>query len=172
MTHDATQPDTRPASKPVYPEAAPKTGPAASLHAQVRGKKLHWLKWGDYVLFALIGGTAMLLFLLMPVLTGQREGEKNAIVIVDQKEIFRLTEKELQETGEMEITANGYHYHLAWQDGRIRVAQADCPDKVCVRTGWISRVNDIVACVPGRLILKIVGTADQDQNDQPDVIVR
>lgn len=39
--------------------------------------------------------------------------------------------------------------------GRIRVAQADCPDQVCVRQGWISNSVVPVACLPHRLVIQL-----------------
>lgn len=42
--------------------------------------------------------------------------------------------------------------------GRIRVSQADCPDQVCVRQGWISTSAAPVVCLPHGLVIEIAGT--------------
>ena len=39
---------------------------------------------------------------------------------------------------------------VAVEPGRIRVAEADCPDEVCVHTGWIDGPATPIACVPPR----------------------
>ena len=39
--------------------------------------------------------------------------------------------------------------------GRIRVADADCPDRICVHTGWIEWQGQIIACVPHGLTIVI-----------------
>jgi hypothetical protein len=47
--------------------------------------------------------------------------------------------------------------------GKIRVADADCPDKICVKTGWISQAGQLAVCLPHKLIINIEGknnTAD------------
>ncbi|SDB38939.1 hypothetical protein SAMN02910317_01944 [Ruminococcaceae bacterium FB2012] len=44
------------------------------------------------------------------------------------------------------------------KDGRIRVKEADCPDHVCVRTGWLTAKIPIV-CLPNRLVIEY---ADSD----------
>jgi hypothetical protein len=43
------------------------------------------------------------------------------------------------------------------RDGRAAVAFADCPNHVCVRTGWRSRAGDVIVCVPNRVIVCILG---------------
>lgn len=46
--------------------------------------------------------------------------------------------------------------------GRIAVISADCPDKDCVRRGFISRAGERAVCLPGRLVIRIIGRAEID----------
>jgi hypothetical protein len=39
--------------------------------------------------------------------------------------------------------------------GKVRIAEAPCPNQICVREGWISR--GAVVCVPNRLVVLIGG---------------
>lgn len=49
------------------------------------------------------------------------------------------------------------------RDGRIRVMEAECPDKVCVRTGWLSSSAIPIVCLPNHLeILFASGNDDID----------
>ena len=41
------------------------------------------------------------------------------------------------------------------EDGKIAIVEADCPDKVCVKTGAISNAGEVIACVPHKLIILI-----------------
>jgi hypothetical protein len=50
-------------------------------------------------------------------------------------------------------------------DGRVRVAEADCPDQVCVRTGWVSFAPQQVVCLPYRVVVKVVSVAPPDVDD-------
>lgn len=43
------------------------------------------------------------------------------------------------------------------EPGRIRIAEADCPDQVCVNQGFISNGTVPIVCLPHRLIVEIVG---------------
>ncbi len=46
--------------------------------------------------------------------------------------------------------------------GSIRVIEADCPDKVCVQTGAISRGTVPIICLPHRLEIVIFSENDID----------
>ena len=41
--------------------------------------------------------------------------------------------------------------------GKIRVSEADCPDKTCVRMGWLNSAAMPVVCLPHHLV---IGFAD------------
>lgn len=43
------------------------------------------------------------------------------------------------------------------KSNRVRVKKSDCPEKICVLTGWISKPNQIIVCIPNKLIVKIIG---------------
>ncbi len=47
------------------------------------------------------------------------------------------------------------------ENGRIAIIDADCPDKVCVNTGYISDGSRTIVCMPHRISVRIVG-ADAD----------
>ena len=48
------------------------------------------------------------------------------------------------------------------QPGRIRVSEADCPDQVCVRQGWLAGRAAPIVCAPHRLVIAFEGAADAD----------
>lgn len=57
-------------------------------------------------------------------------------------------------------------YNLVVTDnGRVRVAAADCPDQVCVRTGWVSSAPQQIVCLPYRVVIKVVSSAPPDVDD-------
>ncbi len=66
-----------------------------------------------------------------------------------------------------EIASGEYQYHIRIEPGRIRFESADCPDQVCVQSGWMDRPGHMAACVPGRLLIRIDG-----EGGDVDVITR
>lgn len=137
-----------------------------------RERWFHWLKWGDYLLFGLIVVFAVVLFLTVPQLTAGSSAA--AIILIDNKEVREIPLDQLLNPGETTLTANGFHYRLVWVDGRIRIAEADCPDQICVQTGWVSHPGQLSVCVPGKLILKLAadGSSASTETDEVDVIVK
>ncbi len=45
--------------------------------------------------------------------------------------------------------------------GRARFLDSDCPQKLCVRAGWLARAGETMACVPNGVSLTLLG-------DEPD----
>ena len=53
------------------------------------------------------------------------------------------------------------------ENGRIRIAEANCPDGLCVRQGWISGGAIPIVCLPHQLIIRF----DSDKSQELDAIV-
>ncbi len=60
--------------------------------------------------------------------------------------------------------AERYNLIMA-EDGRIRVAEADCPDQLCVRTGWISVAPQQIVCLPYRVVIRLESSSATDIDD-------
>lgn len=41
--------------------------------------------------------------------------------------------------------------------GRIRMLEAPCPDKICIRRGWIEKTGDSIICIPNEIHIFIQG---------------
>ena len=52
-------------------------------------------------------------------------------------------------------TSDGGVNTLIIHNGEAWISEANCPDKVCVHTGRISRTGEIIACLPHRLVVQI-----------------
>ena len=48
-----------------------------------------------------------------------------------------------------------HHNHIRVKNETIAIDEADCPDKICVQTGAISKPGEIIACLPHKLIIEI-----------------
>ena len=51
------------------------------------------------------------------------------------------------------------------EKGRIRMADANCPDRDCVHTGWLSRPGQGSVCLPHRVAIRILGTPPKGTPD-------
>ena len=48
------------------------------------------------------------------------------------------------------------------EPGRICVLEADCPDQVCVRAGWLTGSAAPIVCLPHRLVIRLEETEAGD----------
>lgn len=63
-----------------------------------------------------------------------------------------------------ESKSGGYNV-VVIQDGAVKVAEASCPDQICVRKGPTNQTADPIACLPNGLIVEVVtgeGTSQLD----------
>lgn len=51
------------------------------------------------------------------------------------------------------------------KDNKIAFIRSDCPDKVCVHTGFLRHSGQSAACLPNRLLIRLRG------GDGPDAVV-
>jgi len=136
------------------------------INGRLTTERVPWyrmLRWGDFVLYGLITVIAVALFIAAPL--GGAGNAQIAVLTEDGRIVFSKPLAELQTAGSFPIEALGFHYVIAYENGRIRFQEADCPDQVCVRTGWVSRTGQVAACVPGHLILKITGPSTSGPDD-------
>ncbi len=48
------------------------------------------------------------------------------------------------------------------ETGRVRVAEASCPNKICRKMGWIGSSGGIIVCAPGKLLIQITAEVKND----------
>ncbi|MBQ7200625.1 MAG: NusG domain II-containing protein [Eubacterium sp.] len=85
-----------------------------------------------------------------------------AVVSVDGKETARY---DLDEDIDTEIQGVGGTNRLIISAGTVRIEEADCPDKLCVKQGEISDVGQSIICLPHRVSVRVEGTADDEVPD-------
>lgn len=100
----------------------------------------------------LIGGLLAASLLWLYVSNTSSRGGTVAVAAVNGEEIGRYP---LDKAGRFPL--NGGTNILVIEDGKARVDEADCPDKLCVRQGEISRTGQTVTCLPNRLTVTIEG---------------
>ncbi len=54
------------------------------------------------------------------------------------------------------------------EKNRICFLESDCPDKICVKTGWLSHSGEIAVCLPNKIIIKL----EQNKNQNVDGVVK
>lgn len=110
----------------------------------------------------LIGGLLAVSAVLAALLFQGGRGNTVAVITQNGKTIRTIDldrmDKPYSFTVEWE---NGYNI-IEVERGRIRVSEADCPDKVCVRRGWVSDSAAPIACLPHKLVIQLEGGGEAD----------
>lgn len=81
----------------------------------------------------------------------------SAEIFQDGKLLRRVFLRKGDQTRDFIIEYRGGYNKIRTEDGMIAVIEADCPDKDCVKKGWLKRPGDSAVCLPHRLVIRIAG---------------
>ena len=123
------------------------------------------MKSNRFWLFLLSGifiGSAVIAMLLWHVPTSYARIYKNNVLITDAVNLLNVNESYTITINDAAETAGVEGINIVEVDhGRIRMLEADCPDGLCVRQGWVKSGLIPVVCLPNRVII----TFESDLND-------
>ncbi len=88
---------------------------------------------------------------------GKQDGSVAAIY-QDGELLRRIDLKEDTEPYEFTVEYESGSNVIRVEKNRISVADADCPDKICVNTGAIPGNTDTIVCLPHRLEIRLEET--------------
>ncbi len=103
----------------------------------------------DAIIIGIILAAGVLALVLFG--THSRYGSK-AVISVDGKTVKTITLSNLSRTYELDEAKGAV---IEMKDGAICVYSSDCPDKICVNTGYISKKGEKIVCLPKKLIIEI-----------------
>ena len=88
-------------------------------------------------------------------------------VVQDGVVLYTLDLSKYHEPKTIEIAAEEGYNTILIENGRICISHADCPDQVCVKSGWLSSSLPIV-CLPHRLVIRF----SEDNSDWVDGVAK
>lgn len=115
------------------------------------------LKIGDFVITGIVLVVALFISLSF---TGEAKGQMTAVVTKDGQIIKRISISELSEPLEFAVDGN-YHNQIRVERGKIRFSDANCPDYICVKTGWLTKPGQVSACLPNGVLIKLEGSTGE-----------
>ena len=85
------------------------------------------------------------------------DGEQLAVTVAGETVYYSLeTDRTLT------LSGNGYTMRVTILDGEAFVAETDCPEEICRRTGRISRAGESILCARADIYLRIVAENPTD----------
>jgi hypothetical protein len=124
-----------------------------------REQKKHFFI-GDIVVFL----TILILAVASFFAAANRQPDDRPVAVITHKgvEIQRIDLSKVTERIVIRIDGK-YDELIIAESGRIRFLESNCPDKICVHTGWISKPGQVAVCLPEGVIIKITGSSGSDE---------
>lgn len=113
-----------------------------------QGKRAPLFLWGTAALLL----TASLAFLFP---RENRRENVRAEVWIEGKLVMELSLRDTPE-GEISLLPYGHAVTLSVRDHAIRFLESDCPDRRCVRNGWLRSAGDQSTCLPNKTSVVLV----------------
>lgn len=113
-------------------------------------KKGRVLRDSCLILFFLV-----LSLVLILVIKGSQEVGGQVVVAVNGFEIGKYS---LAVDGQYSL--NDGSNILVIENGRAKMVDANCPDKLCVKEGWVKYTGQCITCLPNKLTVTVVGGDD------------
>lgn len=89
-----------------------------------------------------------------------RPSETNKVEIVSNNKVLYELNLSTEKNRTFDIESSGGVNTVEIKNGKIRVKSADCPDKVCVDSGWLESSDLPIVCLPNKLIIRFSGETD------------
>ena len=85
--------------------------------------------------------------------------KKNTVRIKSGGKVLYVLDLSRESDREFEVKTERGSNTIEIKESKIRVKSADCPDKTCVRMGWLSSSAMPIVCLPHELVIEF------DDND-------
>lgn len=123
------------------------------------------MKKKDFILIAFI--LVIIISLLGYVKFKDTKQTASFVQIYKDNELYK--EVPLDEDVEFTIKDGKLENKIKIHDNGVEVVESNCPDKVCVKTGFINKPSQSIVCIPNKINIKII---DEKSDDKIDAIVQ
>lgn len=121
-------------------------------------KVMSRMKPGDILLVLSVGILVLISLIWMDF---HNEGKQSNRLIADitsnGEVIQKIDLNKVKGSETITVKNKGYELTLVAEKGKLRVLDADCPDKICVHAGWLKEQGDNAICMPSETIVMIEG---------------
>lgn len=129
--------------------------------------KPRFVRSADLILIAALLVLGLSIFL--PRTLSKADGNVTAVIVQNGKTIQTIDLRTVEEPYTISLDCHPAVV-LAVEPGSIRYQSAACKDKICVRTGTLSKPGDTAACLPSRTLVRLESRGAAQNGDGPDTI--
>lgn len=80
-----------------------------------------------------------------------------AVIKHDGQVLKQINLSQLKNPETLTYNYEGIKQVIVAERGQIRFSESDCPDKICVKTGWLNKPGDKSVCMPSKVVITIIG---------------
>ncbi|MGI6189102.1 MAG: NusG domain II-containing protein [Caldicoprobacteraceae bacterium] len=102
-------------------------------------------------------------------LMGLKDDRHNVVIEVDRETKYSVEIYEGMEPVELYVDAGDGRYNkVVVMNGEVKIEEANCPDRLCVKSGAIRFSGQTIVCLPHRVVVRLTGPGDS-QSDVDDI---
>jgi hypothetical protein len=128
---------------------------------------MKYLRKADIVLIAALVVSALVFLFLNRYFLVEKKGVYSEIYH-DSVLVYRIKLSSAKE-GSFSIPGVPKVVFHQYVDGSIAFIKSDCSDKICIRSGRLKNAGQFAACLPNKVILKIV--SEEKDREGPDLTI-
>jgi hypothetical protein len=117
---------------------------------------------GDKLLVLLISLSAIMSAYVLLFNRSGNDSSHQAVISVGGLVVRTITLSRETPRQHFEINGKVGKTDIEVQGRRVRVLDAHCNNRICVRQGWIDKPGESVICMPGQVVISIQGAAPVD----------
>lgn len=129
---------------------------------ELNESKRKFIKKSDVIFIIALVLLSAVLFLL---LNSRKGGELVAVISYDGEKVMEINLQTAQD--EVFTLEQNPKVSFEIKDGKIAFVNVDCPDKLCEKSGFLSRPNETSICLPNKTTL----TIKSNGNEEIDIMV-
>lgn len=119
------------------------------------------LKKGDFIIILIL----ILAIILYFIFYTDTQIQKKAVIKIDGI-IYKEINLQKENTGKEQIIFDNDGYmNLVYNEGGIYIEDVTCPDKICYKTGNITKANQTIVCLPNKTIISIENITNSTEID-------
>lgn len=111
-------------------------------------------KW-DIIIIVLLICISFIPELVFGLMMGKHYNATYAEITIDGKFYKKINLSEHKGDEQIDIKTVYGDNIIEIKDNSIKVLDADCKDKICIRSGFISEPGQIIVCLPHKLMIEI-----------------
>jgi len=121
-------------------------------------------KW-DIILIVLLICLSFIPELIFGVMMGKNYTGTYAEITLDGNPYKKIFLSEHKGSDTIDIKTNYGSNIIEIKDDSIRITESDCRDKICIKSGFISKPGELLVCLPHKLMVEIKSNDDKENID-------